>query len=95
MPSYLGYHRELVLISGVFELMGAIGLLIPSTRLIAGYGLMALCVAVFPANINMAMNPELFPTMSETALYLRLPLQPLLILLIWYAIGEERAKCAE
>jgi len=54
MPDYFGYQWELIIISGVFELLGAIGILIPKSRLPAGYGLIALCLAVFPANINMA-----------------------------------------
>lgn len=90
MPDYLSYHWELVIISGVFELLGAIGLLLPATRLWAGYGLMVLCIAVFPANINMALHPEQYPTLSETFLYLRLPLQPLLIGFIWWAIRAQR-----
>ena len=48
MPDYLGYHKELVLISGVLEILGAIGILIPQTRLLAGYGLIALIIAVYP-----------------------------------------------
>ena len=55
MPDYLGYHKELVLISGIFELLGVIGILIPKTRFLAGCGLIALIVAVYPANINMAL----------------------------------------
>lgn len=92
MPAYLGYHVELVLLSGVFEILGGAGILIPRTRLLAGYGLMALSVAVFPANVHMAMNPEIFPDMSQTALYVRLPLQGVLIWLIWIAIGKERTS---
>jgi uncharacterized membrane protein len=58
IPDYMPYHKELVLISGVFEVLGAIGLLVPKTPFLAGYGLMALIVAVYPANINMALHPE-------------------------------------
>lgn len=90
MPAYLGYHRELVIISGVFELLGAVGILVPKTRLMAGYGLIALCVAVFPANINMALHPEQFFDLSETFLYIRLPFQIVFICFIWWAIRPER-----
>ncbi len=86
MPNYLGFHKELVIVSGVFEILGAIGLLIHRTRLFAGYGLIALSIAVFPANINMALHPELFPDMSVTMLYVRLPLQVLIIAFIWSAM---------
>lgn len=91
MPPYLPYHLELVWISGIFELLGAVGLLIPRTRLLAGYGLIALALAVFPANIHMAMNPELFPQAEPIMYYLRLPLQFILIGIIWFGIGKERA----
>ncbi len=92
MPSYLGFHKELVIVSGVFEILGAIGLLIPRTRLFAGYGLMALSMAVFPANINMALHPELFSDMSVTMLYVRLPLQLLIIALIWFAMRYKKTQ---
>lgn len=88
MPAYLGFHRELVLISGVCELLGAVGMLLPRTRKFAGYGLIALAVAVFPANVNMALHPELTPNVAETLLCLRLPLQFLLIWLIAWAVSE-------
>ncbi len=90
MPDYLAYHRELVFVSGLFELLGAIGILAPATRVLAGYGLILLSVAVFPANINMAMYPERFADIPEIALYIRLPLQLLIIGFIWYAIRSER-----
>ena len=92
MPEYLGYHKELVLISGVFELLGAIGILIPQTRLVAGYGLIALLIAVYPANINMALHPENYPDISELFLYLRLPLQFLFLWFVWWAIAPERMQ---
>ena len=90
MPAYLNYHRELVLISGVFELLGAIGILLPRTRVLAGYGLIVLCIAVFPANINMAMHPEQFTNIKEIFLYIRLPVQLVFIWFIWWAIKPER-----
>lgn len=90
MPAYLPWHYELVIISGVFEILGALGLLIPKTRLIAAYGLMALCVAVFPANLNMALHPENFANVPVLALYLRLPLQAVIIWFIWWSVKIER-----
>ncbi len=90
MPDYLNYHRELVQVSGVFELLGAIGILIPKTRLLAGYGLILLCVVVFPVNINMALHPENFTNLSGITLYIRLPLQIVFIWFIWWAIKIER-----
>jgi uncharacterized membrane protein len=85
VPSWLPAHRELVLISGVFELIGAIGILFTGTRRIAGWGLILLTVAVTPANIFMLQNASQFPEVSYWALVARLPLQLLLLLCIWWA----------
>ena len=92
MPDYLAYQQELVMVSGVFEILGAIGILLPQTRLIAGYGLMALIIAVYPANINMAMQPEKYQNISELFLYIRLPMQFILLWFVWWAIKPERLK---
>ena len=53
MPPYLGWHLELVYLSGVFEILGAIGVLIPRLRQLAGTGLIVLVICVTPANIHM------------------------------------------
>jgi uncharacterized membrane protein len=89
MPPWLWPSRHLFLIhlSGVFEIAGGLGLLLPATvpwvrvRRAAAWGLLALYVAVFPANIHMALHPELFPEMVPWALWARLPFQ--LVLLAW------------
>jgi uncharacterized membrane protein len=80
MPDYLPAHAELVAISGVFEILGGLGILLPRTRRAAAWGLIALLVAVFPANLHMALNAERFPNIPEWALWVRLPLQIPLIL---------------
>jgi uncharacterized membrane protein len=86
MPPYLPAHLELVYISGVFEILGGIGILIPSVQILAGYGLVALMVAVFPANINMVVNYEQIGfDVPLPLLWLRLPLQGLLIYWIWWS----------
>jgi len=90
MPDYLSHHWHLVIISGVFEILGAIGLLIAKTRKFAAYGLMALCIAVFPANLNMALNSDQFRSIPVYVLYLRLPLQALLIWFIWWATQAKK-----
>jgi uncharacterized membrane protein len=90
MPDYLGYHKELVLISGVFEIAGAIGILVPKTRFLAACGLIALSVAVYPANINMALYPEQYPALPKLLFYARLPLQFLLVGFVWWSIKAER-----
>lgn len=79
MPPYLPAHELLVAASGALEIAGGIGVLAPRTRVWAGRGLALLLVAVFPANVHMAMNPDLFPTVPSWLLYLRLPLQGVLI----------------
>lgn len=75
MPAYLPLHSEAVYISGFFEVLGGISVLIPRLRSAAGWGLVALLIAVFPANIHMALNADLFPEISPTLLYIRLVLQ--------------------
>ena len=79
MPPYLPLHRELVYLSGIAEVVLGILLLIPRTSVMAAWGLIALLLAVFPANIQMALHPDTFPTLSPTVLWLRLPLQGALI----------------
>ena len=65
----------LVLASGFFEVLGGLGLLIPRVRRAAGIGLMLLFIAVFPANINMVVHPELGGSLPVWALWARLPFQ--------------------
>ncbi len=92
VPPFLPSPRAIVLISGVFELLGAAGLLWSGTRRAAGWGLFALTIAVTPANIYMLMHPELFPAIPMWALVLRLPLQLLLLWLIWWSTRPPRAR---
>lgn len=80
MPPYLPWHHELVLLSGAFEVLGGVGLLVPKVQRAAAWGLIALLVAVFPANLHMAFHPEAFPDIPPAALWGRLPLQALFIL---------------
>ncbi len=86
MPPYIPYflHKPLVFFSGVFEVLFAMGVLIPFFRKWAGYLLIALTVAVTPANVHMWLNPELF-NMDENMLLLRLMFQVVLIAIIWWS----------
>lgn len=90
VPPWLPDHRWIVLISGVFELAGALGLLVKRTRGSAGLGLMALTVAVTPANIFMWQNPDLFPAIPYWVLAIRLPAQLALLACIWWATRPAR-----
>ncbi|NRD44767.1 DoxX family membrane protein [Corallococcus sp. AB004] len=85
MPPYLPRPRELVLLSGVAEVLLGIFLLVPATTRLAAWGLVALFVAVFPANIYMAQHPEQFRKIPRGMLWARLPLQVVLIAwALWY-----------
>jgi len=82
VPDYLPAHHELVLISGVAEIAGGLGVLYPPTRRAAAWGIILLLIAVLPANLWMAQHPERFPSMPLWILWLRVPLQ---LPLIWWA----------
>ena len=75
MPPYFPLHKEAVYISGFFEVLGGVGVLVPQFRKIAGWGLFLLLIAVYPANIYMAITPEAFPKIPISLLYFRLVLQ--------------------
>ncbi len=80
VPSFLPAPLALVYVSGVFELLGGAGLLLPATQRWAAWGLVALYVAVFPANVNMAIKHIGFgPNTPQWILWARLPLQPVFI----------------
>ena len=85
MPDYLPAHRELVYASGVAELAGGAGVLSARSARVAGWWLIATLVAVFPANVHMALNPERYEQIPEAALWGRLPLQAAFILWVWRA----------
>jgi uncharacterized membrane protein len=78
MPGYLPWPLALVYISGLCEI-GLGALLLTRWRSLAAWGLLALLIAVFPANIQMALHPGLYPEFAPALLWARLPLQPLLM----------------
>jgi uncharacterized membrane protein len=84
-PRLQSNKRLLVQVSGVAEVAGGVGVLLPWTRRVSGLGLIALLAAVFPANVYMAREPEHFRRIPRWALYARLPLQPLMMLWAWRA----------
>ena len=90
MPPWVPFHAAAVYVSGVLEIVFALGLLLPATRLWAGNLLIALTLAVTPANVHMWLNPQLFPDVSEAALAWRLVVQVLLLALIWWSTRTPR-----
>ena len=93
MPPYLPWHLELIYLSGLFEILGGIGLALPKTRKVAGWGLVALLFAVFPANIHIvAAEVQLTADpINPVVMWLRLPLQLVFIASVWWA-AELRLK---
>lgn len=81
MPPYLPAHAQLVVVSGIAEIVLGIGLLFPATRSVSAWGLILLLIAVFPANVFMAMSSR-FKKIPAWLRWARLPLQGLLI---WWA----------
>jgi len=81
VPDYLPAHREIVYVSGVAEIIGGAAVLHPRTRRIASAWNIATLLAVFPANIHMAVHPERYRTIpgGRRALLARLPLQAVFI----------------
>lgn len=90
MPSYLPWHLGLVYVSGFFEIVGGIGLLIPGLQRAAAWGLIALYIAVLPANINMAIHHLPFGDTEPSTfmLWLRIPLQLIPILWCWFLLKK-------
>lgn len=95
MPPQLPYPLELVYISGFFEILGGIGLLVPPVSQPAAWGLIALFIAVFPANINMAVNQIKLENIPSDPWFhaIRLPFQAVLIAWAWwYTKPSDRKK---
>jgi uncharacterized membrane protein len=96
LPDGLPMRLEAVYLSGLAQFAGAVGLLIPGLRRAAGLGLAAMLIAVFPANINVALNNlqiELLPT-DPFMQWARLLVQPVLIVLVIWASAPERRSSA-
>lgn len=91
MPPYLPWHLALVYTSGIAEIVLGGMLFVRRWMNLAAWGLIALLIAVFPANVHMAMNPELYAPLSPVGLWIRLPIQGLLIAWAWvYTRGTDR-----
>ena len=95
MPPYLPWHRELVYLSGLFEILLGIMLLIPRFQNLAAWGLIALFIAVFPANIHVFMSQDEYfgKSLFHT---IRLPLQGVLILwAYWYTVNKKQENTTD
>ena len=93
VPAMLPFPLALVYLSGFFEMAGGAGLLVPRFRKAAAWGLVLLYIAVFPANINMAINqiPLDGNSLPVWALWARLPLQFVFIAWAWWMTKADRA----
>jgi uncharacterized membrane protein len=85
VPSWVPWPRAVVYFTGVCELAGAVGLLVPSLRLAAGIALIAFFILVFPANVKAARSGAAVGSKSATPLWLRAPMQALFIVLTWWS----------
>jgi uncharacterized membrane protein len=92
MPPIFPAPLALVWISGVFEILGGVGVLVPRTRALAGWGLVLLYVAVFPANIYMALEPVAIDgaVPDRWLVWARLPLQPVFMWVAWWCTRPRR-----
>jgi uncharacterized membrane protein len=94
MPPWLPWPEALNYISGAAEMLGGLGLLWAPVRRLAGWGLIALLIAVFPANVHVALQGQMPGfDVSPLTLWLRLPFQALFIAWVWWVAlsGETRA----
>lgn len=97
MPPWIPLHKEAVAVSGVAEIAGGIAMFPDRTARFGAWWLIALLVAVFPANVHMAVNPDQIKGLDKTgiptwALWARLPLQPLAIWLTWLATKPAKVE---
>jgi uncharacterized membrane protein len=82
-PSIAGWKKEVVVVSGIAEIAGGVAILPEQTRRGARWWLLATLVAVYPANIHVAINAKDFPKIPPAALWARLPVQGLFAVLTW------------
>ena len=92
MPDYLPRHQLLVWLSGVAEVVCGMLIFIPRMHNLARWSLLALLVAIFPANLHMALNQTRYPMIPGWLLWLRLPLQGVLMAWVWWSTVLPRSK---
>ncbi len=91
MPPYLPWHERLIIVSGVAEIAGGLGILIARMRWLAGWGLIVLLVAVFPANVQVALHGWPGVQIPQWTLWARLPLQVVLIAWVYWVCMARRS----
>lgn len=89
MPDFVPAHREMVLWSGVAEIVGGFAVVSPGTRNFARWWLLGVLAAVYPANVHMALHPERYEQIPQVALWARLPLQFACAYWVWRATAAE------
>ena len=92
IPAPLPNDLWVIYLTGVLEIVGALGLLIPRTRKLAGICLVLLLVALFPANVYAALNEIPLRGEAPTPLWLRGPIQLLFIGMVWWTSIKEPAE---
>ena len=85
MPKAVPYPRQVVFLTGILEVLGAIGLLIPQLQRAAGICLILFLIAVFPANVHATRTEVTLRGKPVTPLGLRLPMQLIYIALVWWS----------
>jgi uncharacterized membrane protein len=92
VPQWMPRAETVIAITGVLELLGAIGLLVPRTQQAAGAWLCAFFIAVFPANMKAAHEQLVIAGAPATALLLRIPMQALFVWLAWWSSRRRTPK---
>jgi uncharacterized membrane protein len=95
LPGFVPMKVSIIHITGALQILGAVGLLVPRTRRLAGLGLALLLVAMFPGNVYAALNEVPFRGEPPTPLWLRAPMQLLFIGMIWWASINRPSKNVE
>ncbi len=97
IPDYLPYHWPLVYISGFFEVLAGVGLLIPQVSRVAAWILVVLFITVFPANLYQAVNNIAVPALPHDPplIWLRLPFQALLVAWAWWFTRDSSVSNTE
>jgi uncharacterized membrane protein len=91
VPSWVPFPREMVLFTGVCEIAGAMGVLIPPLRRIAGLALIALTVCVTPVHFEMLVHADRYEALGPVVLWARLLFQPVFIVILWFATQPRSA----